>query len=88
MRGRMGGMHCTNCGKEIAPYDATVDVQQKAYRGVSHMGLPQKVTTIYLCPDCAASREAIRRTLWRAFGIILIALVVLAVVGGLFTLWR
>jgi hypothetical protein len=81
-------MHCSNCGKEIAPSDATVDIWQKPYRGVSAMGLPQKVTTIYLCPECAASRETAKRTLLRTIAIFFVALFALTVLGGLFVLWR
>jgi hypothetical protein len=68
-------MVCTNCGREFSPSEATVDIWQKPYRGVSLAGLPQEIKAIALCPDCAASRASAKRTLLWTLAI---------VVGGLF----
>jgi DNA-directed RNA polymerase subunit RPC12/RpoP len=76
-------MRCSNCGKEFSPSEATMDIWQKPYRGVSAMGLPQKVTPIYLCPDCAASRELAKRSLRRTIATLLAGIFILAGAGGL-----
>ena len=79
---------CSNCGKEIQPFDAKVEIRHRPYRAVSEIGLPIKVTSISLCPDCAKSREAVKRTMLWAFALFFIVLLTLVLVGGLYYLWH
>jgi hypothetical protein len=84
----MDGMHCSNCGKEIAPFDAKLDIQFPQGRSTARIGLPIKVISVPLCADCAKSREAVKRTMLWAFALFFIVLATLALIGGLFTQWR
>jgi hypothetical protein len=80
----MGAMYCTNCDKEIPPFDATLDT-----RAVPAPGLKRtRWAPMWLCADCAKSREAVKRTLLWAFALFFIVLATLALIGGLFTQWR
>jgi hypothetical protein len=81
----MAGMHCSNCGKEVPPFDAKVEIH-RPYHGVG--SLPGKDIPMWLCPDCAESREAVKRTMLQTFALFFFVLLVLVLIGGLFALWQ
>src|SRR5215212_7416679 len=51
-------MRCSNCGREIAPFDAKLDTRNVS-GGNPRMsaGGTTKTLPIWLCPDCTRSRE-------------------------------
>src|SRR3954452_24167192 len=88
LRGRMGGMKCSSCGREIAPFDARLDSRDVMKKKLTDLGWGRKFAFMSLCPECPESRDAVRRTLGRPLGIIGAATLALAIVGVLIHLLR
>jgi hypothetical protein len=79
-------MQCSNCGKVVSPSEAQFDSRSGPGRPFSSAFSRDKVIPIWLCSDCAQSRESVKRTFLWSFAAILIALIILATLGGLLSL--
>jgi hypothetical protein len=88
MRGRIAGMHCSNCGREIAPFDAKLDTRIVPGSNPKFpYGRHTKIEPMWLCQDCAESREMVKRTLLWTAVLFFIGLLVLGLIGRLIVLW-
>ena len=82
-------MHCSNCGIEIAPFDARLDTRIVPGRNPKFPNLRHtKIEPMWLCPDCAKSRGMVRRTLLWSFSLFFIGLLLAALICGVVVLWR
>ena len=82
-------MRCSNCGNEIAPFDAKLDTRTVPGRNPKvPYGRRTKIETMWLCPDCAKSRETVKRTLLWTVALFFIGFLLLALICGAFVLWR
>jgi hypothetical protein len=68
-------MRCSNCGREIAPFEARLDSRDVLdLKNPRRLGWGRRFAFFYLCSECAASRDAVRRTILRALGTVVLGI--------------
>jgi hypothetical protein len=78
-------MKCDHCGHQFPPWEGIQDTRNEQV-GPAWAGGAQTETVFFkLCPDCAADREASRRVIFWTVGLILAALIAVALVGSVFS---
>lgn len=74
-------MKCDRCGRQFSARDATADTYKEAVSTPSRKAYTE-LRAITLCPDCAASREGVRKFYFWAFGTLLVVIIATAFLRG------
>jgi hypothetical protein len=77
-------MKCDSCGHEFPPWEAVQDTRDEQKGSATALGAYTETISFTICPECAANREANRKSiLWGVVILIAGMLLTLFILGQL-----